>query len=156
MNTALELVSYFFPHISVSADPQFQGKGPLALPACEVKTTVERDDGRNLYQVAVEILSDAEPDKQPYSFHLVGIGIFRVDPSWPDPGKLLKVNGSSIIYSAAREFLITVTSRGPWGKIILPTISFLPAKEEAKGSTPSMTGKKKAAPKKKTATPTKK
>jgi preprotein translocase subunit SecB len=49
--------------------------------------------------------------------------------NWPDPEKLLRVNGASILYSSAREFLITVTSRGPWAPMILPTISFLPVEE---------------------------
>lgn len=56
---------------------------------------------------------------------LVAVGFFEVNSDWPDPLKLLKINGATILYSAAREFLITITSRGPWGAIPLPATSFL-------------------------------
>jgi len=56
---------------------------------------------------------------------LIAIGFFSVNAEWKDPLKLLEVTGASILYAAAREFLITITSRGPWGAIMLPTTSFL-------------------------------
>lgn len=55
---------------------------------------------------------------------VVAVGIFEVI-EWPDPDKLLIINGSSILYSAAREFLINISNRGPWGGITLPVYSFL-------------------------------
>ena len=43
---------------------------------------------------------------------------------------LPEATGTSILYSAAREYLITVTSRGPWPALVLPTVSFMPPKEK--------------------------
>ena len=34
------------------------------------------------------------------------------------------MNGSSILYSSAREYLLLITSRAPWGQLKLPTMSF--------------------------------
>jgi len=52
-------------------------------------------------------------------------------------GKLLRINGSSILYSSAREFLITVTSRMPYGALILPTVSFNSYKKKDMDEKPS-------------------
>ena len=128
MNSPLALDTYFFPVVSVHADPQYQQETDLGRPEYSTKVVVEHDPDNSRYQVVLEILSEAENEekRQAYRIHLVAIGFFRVDPSWPnDPIKLLHINGASILYSAAREFLITITARGPWGQIILPSISFI-------------------------------
>ena len=122
----LELKRYFFPLIHVAADPQYEpGRGEDKVNF-DVKTSVTREENNDIYQVAVEIIAEPEDEDHriPYSIHLIGVGLFAVSENWDDPEKLLKINGASMIYSAAREFLITVTSRGPWPPVILPTISF--------------------------------
>ena len=48
--------------------------------------------------------------------------------------KCLAVTGARIRYSSAREMLAYVSSRGPWGTCILPTISFMPEIREPLGS----------------------
>ena len=128
MNSPLSLDTYFFPVVSVHADPQFQQDTDLVEPYYLTKVGVEHEPDNNRYQVVLEIISEPESDekRQAYSIHLVAIGFFRVDPSWPnDPIKILRINGASILYGAAREFLITITARGPWGQIILPSVSFM-------------------------------
>lgn len=132
MDSPLEIKSYFFPHVVVTADPLYVEAENNTSPHYDIKVAVDRDDERDNYQVAVEIVSEPESEdkRQAYSVHLVGIGIFTVHPDWPDPEKLLRINGASIIYSAAREFLITITSRGPWESVHLPTFSFLKSYKE--------------------------
>jgi hypothetical protein len=34
------------------------------------------------------------------------------------------MNGSSILYSSARQYLLLITSRAPWGQLKLPTMTF--------------------------------
>jgi preprotein translocase subunit SecB len=128
MGSPLQLKSYFFPHVLVTADPSFTPNDDKSIHVdYKVKTGLERDEEHNLYQVAVEIVATPDENaKIPYSIHLVGVGLFTVDEKFPEPEKLLKITGASIIYSAAREFLITITSRGPWPAVILPMVSFLP------------------------------
>lgn len=132
MNAPLELKKYFFSHVQVSADPQYEPSEEEITPEFNVRVTVNRDDDHDIYQVTLEITAEPEDEniRIPYAIHLVTVGLFSVDDGWPDHEKLLKVNGASILYSAAREFIITITSRGPWPAVILPTISFLPRKED--------------------------
>ena len=58
------------------------------------------------------------------------MGIFEISPEWPKEKvmDLLKITGASILYSAAREFLLITTSRLPWKPVMLPTISFAQVK----------------------------
>ena len=139
----LELKKYFFPFVQVSADAEYESTGQEISPHFEVRTTVEHNEENNIYQVVLEITAEPEDEnsKIPYSIHLITVGLFAVDENFPDREKLLKVTGASILYSAAREFIITITSRGPWPQVIIPTISFLP--QEKVKSSPSASGKKK-------------
>lgn len=131
MNPPLIVKEYFFPYVQVSADPEHSGEEETPSMDFETKVAVDKDPENDTYQVTLEItaLPEDETKRIPYAIHLIAVGMFAVDPSWPDPEKLLRINGASILYSSAREFLITVTSRGPWRPMILPTISFLPAEE---------------------------
>lgn len=121
----LEIKRYFFPLVHVAADPQYELGTGMDKVNFDVRTSVTKDEN-DLYQVAVEIIAEPEDEKHriPYSIHLIGVGLFTVSEKWKEPEKILKINGASMIYSAAREFLITVTARGPWPPVILPTISF--------------------------------
>lgn len=123
----LELKKYFFPFVQVAADAEYEPSAKKISPHFEVRTTVEHDEENGIYQVALEIFAEPEDEKSkiPYSIHLITVGLFTVDENFPDREKLLKVTGASLLYSAAREFIITVTSRGPWPQVIIPTISFL-------------------------------
>lgn len=127
MNPPLIVKEYFFPFVQVSADPDITSE-ESAVMDFETKVAVDKDPDNNTYQVTLEItaMPEDETKRIPYAIHLIVVGMFSVDEKWPDPEKLLKVNGASILYSAAREFIITVTSRGPWPPTTLPTISFLP------------------------------
>ncbi|MBU4260620.1 MAG: protein-export chaperone SecB [Proteobacteria bacterium] len=127
MNTPLRLENYFFPHISVTADPEYVGAETDEVTFPLVQSELQETDKPNNFQLAINIF--VEPKNQekpiPYIIHLVAIGMFSVADNWPDKEKLLKINGASILYAAAREFLITITSRGPWPCYTLPTYSFL-------------------------------
>jgi preprotein translocase subunit SecB len=73
----------------------------------------------------------------PYSGTLKIAGFFSVDPSVPKEKMetLLMVNGLSMLYSSAREHVLSVTSRGPWGPFYLPTVSFNPNADSIEGKT---------------------
>ncbi len=123
----LELKKYFFPFVQVAADAEYEPSSQKVSPHFEVRTTVKHDEENGIYQVALEIIAEPEDEDSriPYSIRLITVGLFTVDENFPDREKLLKVTGASLLYSAAREFIITVTSRGPWPQVILPTRSFL-------------------------------
>lgn len=159
--TPLVVESYFFPHVNVTADPQYKPTGQAEkTPHFDIKVSAEDSPQNGIRQVVVEIYSAAEneDEHQAYTVDLVCIGLFKVAPDYPEPEKLLRISGAAMLYSAAREFLLTITSRGPWGALTLPMASFIPRQQEsendpdsskeavAKNSTPAS---KRIKPKKK-------
>jgi preprotein translocase subunit SecB len=110
-----------------------QESNSLAGIDLQTKVAVNTDDDdKSRYQVSLEItaLPEDEDKVVPYSVHLIAVGLFTVDENWDDPEKLMRVTGASILYSAAREFIITITSRGPWPPMILPSISFMSSQDK--------------------------
>jgi len=126
----LQLKSYFFTDISIKVNPDFNSNidnpdlGELGLNVSV--TSSEQEE--NLFQVDLEIRIEPKEDKNifPYQIKLVTVGIFEISPKWPKEKvmDLLKITGASILYSAAREFLLIITSRLPWKPVMLPTVSF--------------------------------
>jgi preprotein translocase subunit SecB len=89
----------------------------------------------NKYQVMLELSSLRAPDGTgtlPYEVTFQVVGQFSVlDPSYNDKEKLVRINGTSILYSAAREMVLLVTGRGPWGPYQLPTVNFQTLSQQA-------------------------
>ena len=74
----------------------------------------------------------------PYHFKIKLVGLFRCHYGQADVDAeaFVRTNGSSILYGIARETLRSITSVGPWGDMLLPTVSFyapeaLPEKAES-------------------------
>jgi len=80
------------------------------------------------FVAVVQIDSDNAPEKiVPYDFRVVLVGYFRLNVDEPveylkKVEMQIKINATSILYSAAREFVAGVTGRGPFPAIILPSI----------------------------------
>ena len=76
----------------------------------------------------VEIQSQTAPEiKIPYDFRVVIVGYFRLHPELPPEDteramEALKTTAASVLYSSARELIASVTGRGPFPAIILPTV----------------------------------
>lgn len=145
---------YFFPYVEIAADPEYNPENTNdTADSFETKVSIDNSPENNLYQVMLDIslFPENEEKKNPYSIHLVAVGLFTVEDNYQDKENLLKITGASILYSAAREYIITLTSRGPWPPLFLPTISFLPPqKQDDAGSSlaPKKQGVKKNVPKK--------
>lgn len=96
--------------------------------AVEVKTEKIND---NLREWRIEVLIENQEGVSsdfPYSFRIVLVGFFHVSDEWPDNRveNLAKVNGTSLLFSAAREILVTVTSRTGFPSTVLPVVMFTP------------------------------
>ncbi|PYP85610.1 MAG: hypothetical protein DMF61_15870 [Blastocatellia bacterium AA13] len=88
-------------------------------------------DARDPYKWRCEVtVRTKQPSrsKPPYSFVVTYVGFFEVDPRYPleKVALLAKTNGPAVLYSAARETIITLASRSPYPISILPLVTFLP------------------------------
>lgn len=127
-STPLQLEAYFFPRFFYEANEQYAGPGASPLPlqiGFHLKLFRHETDSHR-YQLNLTVEGSKEPTApQPYDFEIQVVGLFSVDPECrhDDIPGIVKVNGGSMLYTAAREFLLMVTGRGPWGGISLPTMN---------------------------------
>jgi len=127
----LQLEESYFDVVSVEAAPEY-------VPDAEAKPRrhgVEMqlglatvDDSPGVWRVSLDIRDKVIDDEASrYRFRLRVIGFFRWSTErQPEDqvAQIVAVNGASILYSSAREYLLMITSRAPWGQLSLPTMSF--------------------------------
>lgn len=92
-----------------------------------------------IYLVSLQVLIDNkteadEPDRKfsPYRIDIEAAGIVQLAKGAEkigSPHDLVTVNGASLLWSAVREQLLTLTSRMPAGPVMLPTVHFHDLKE---------------------------
>ncbi|MBW1953999.1 MAG: protein-export chaperone SecB [Deltaproteobacteria bacterium] len=147
----LRLEAHFFTAVVVEPNQRFQPE--LEADAedgihAEVHLAQHKDNPRK-WSVALEVTSEVPDKNLPYKINLECMGFFEVAPEVEEKQApmLVRTNGASILYSSAREFLLLITGRGPWGPFYLPTKNFLkPFRAEEEKAPPTRT--RKPAPKK--------
>ncbi len=128
----LQLDSYFLKKVHFEVSDAYDPKKPPNVRLSDIEvdtgaTPVAAD--RREWRVDVVVRETPSPGvNTPYSFHLHLIGQFRVHPKYPDEKveTLVWVNAVSVLYSTAREVLRSLLSQGPFGTMLLPTVSFPP------------------------------
>lgn len=147
----LRLEWYFIKELHVVWQPEFDASESVALAVSDLSVEVlpsqnEQDPLKWAFEVSVA-LADKTGKRFPYTFQVTLVGFFELAKAYsdrnPDSAELLaRVNGPAVLYSAAREHITTVTSRGPCPEIILPTVTFLPVGEEEKGASELLESKR--------------
>jgi len=97
---------------NVNVDSSQQGEDPR-LWRCELAIQSREEENQNL----------------PYRFRISFVGFFRVSKEWPEERVELvaRANGPALLYSSAREMLVTLTGRGSFPTLVLPSVTFIPA-----------------------------
>ncbi|HXQ39326.1 MAG TPA: hypothetical protein VN843_35325 [Anaerolineales bacterium] len=130
---------YFIKELHVSWQSDFEGSKttPLSVSDLSVEIFPSQNDEEPLNWLfeLVVTLDDKTGKRFPYTFQIALVGFFEISKTYaegnPSRAELLaKVNGPAVLYSAAREHITTVTSRGPHPEIILPTVTFVPIDEK--------------------------
>lgn len=155
--SSLQLEGYFLKEVSFFLNEEITEK-PTELKKSEnlgVEVSVVTDClEENERRWRCELTLDLKPDKEAssaYTFHLVLVGFFFVAKDYPDDKVelLAKTNCPAVLYSTAREMLVTVVRRSPFAPVLIPSVTFLEiVKEQPKNN--------KIAPKKKRTVNTKK
>lgn len=127
----LQLEESFFDTVSVEVVPEYvpDGEGRPQQHGVEVRLNLATlDDNPGVWRVTLDLTDkDVEAETPRYHFRLRIVGFFRwVGGERPgqEVAQIVAANGASILYSSAREYLLMLTSRTPWGQINLPTMSF--------------------------------
>jgi preprotein translocase subunit SecB len=140
----LRLEWYFIKELHVTWQSEFDisQARPLSVSDLSVEVLPSPNDEEPLrwgFELVIT-LDDKTGKLFPYTFQIAMVGFFEVTKAYAErnPSRvemLATVNGPAVLYSAAREHITTVTSRGPHPEVILPTVTFLPVEE--KSETPS-------------------
>lgn len=130
----LQLESYSFTDLELHANSEY-AETEHAPPtyALTVEPVVAQDEQDGGWSVVLSI--QTEPEKGttgPYRAQVSMVGRFRVSEDYPKERarNLVQITGSSILYSAAREMLLLLSCRTVWGPMQLPTVSFMPPRNE--------------------------
>ncbi|UJX40397.1 protein-export chaperone SecB [Desulfovibrio sp. JY] len=130
----LRLISHFYTEFRYKANPETSPEKLENGEAYEMDTVTLRggvgDVSEDLlkFQVTLQISSPYPEKEKAWDFYLEVVGIFEIAAAYPkDKWESLKTNfAPSMLYGAAREYLCTVTSRGPYAPVYLPTIHIPP------------------------------
>jgi len=131
----LQLVRYLIPEISVSANSSFDPQKPIeartdqfSVQVVVTQQEVHEEFKGHSWSIEMTITQKImEGQNSPYTFRLSLVGLFFCKDGLPpkaEEERFVRVNGSSILYGAAREMMRSVTALGPWGALLLPTASF--------------------------------
>ena len=127
----LQLEKYFCTEVTLKANPNFKPEdfkdGKIDFTGkSNVKVGTSKNNPHE-FQVILNVKIEPMDERPlPYDASLELVGFFNVDSavSAETASGLARVTGASILYSSAREFLLTLMSRGPWEPLMLPTMSF--------------------------------
>ena len=139
----LKCLSYFITELVLTANPNHNPANQVSLDFADLmitSTTEELRDNnpksRN-WRVALKIVQNISDEKKncPYNFAVSLLGTFVVHPEYPENKveQLAKINGSSILYSSARQMLWDVMGNGPFRPLMFPTISFVDDPDDSHG-----------------------
>lgn len=129
----LQLEAYFLKELSFSIADRLE-TAPTRSPKSDnigIKVGIDaspRDDDPLKWRCELTVESAEEPESNPpYSFRITFVGFFRVAKGYPAERVELmaRTNAPALLYSAAREALVPITSRGPYPAVVLPSVTFL-------------------------------
>ena len=127
----LQLEESYFDVVSLEADPKYlpDTEARPRRHGVEMKLGLATlDDSPGVWRVSLDIRhKDFDEEAPRYHFRLRIIGFFRwcsAEQLEDAVAHIVAVSGASILYSAAREYLLLITSRAPWRQLSLPTMSF--------------------------------
>lgn len=144
LSSPLELSFHYIKELCFSVTENYIDKNlsnvQVGSPQIAVEVKTEKiDDSLRDWRIEVLIETEKETASEfPYSFRTVLVGFFHVGEGWPDNRveTLTKINGTSLLFSAAREALVTMTSRTGFPATVLPVVMFTPLAQQAQESHP--------------------
>lgn len=142
----LQLEGYFLTDLSFQADPTHDPAKPIQFHENDLVVEagiVNVPNEERRWQVTLTIrLQPRRESNSPYTLTLTLVGFVWAAPQLPPDclDSLVRTNGPSMLYGAAREMVRDLTARGPFPPLSLPSVSFLskpPASKQPKPGEPA-------------------
>jgi preprotein translocase subunit SecB len=147
----IQLIMHFFTNVHIDANTidiadfnVIQKREPIEYDInSEISARKMVQDNKGLFQATEEdtglfqitlkiVISEKENSSSAYKVSITTVGLVKVNPNVPVEKHLghAIIYGASLLYGAVREYLYTLTLRGPLPPIYLPTTSFIPQENE--------------------------
>lgn len=134
----LQMLNHFFVMTSVIADQSAMKDSNEGKPF-GYKFDLDVKHSRNPekpgeHQVQLTVKTSEHPGHaKGYDVVVAVVGFFQAVEGYPEDkiDEMISVLGPTLLYGAIREYLYTVTLRGPFPPIYLPTTSFIPSVPES-------------------------
>lgn len=123
-SSQLQIDNYIFKKICLEAcDAE---KAENWKVECDVQVLRHKDLPHKWF-VELQVKFRSDKEKSPYVGDFKLAGLFKVAETLSDEVEtnLVNVNGPSILYSAVRELVLHLTSRGPHPCVLLPSVTFI-------------------------------
>ena len=129
----LQLEGYFLKGLRFSLNDRLESmpSRSTAYDNIGIKVNAEattRDNDPLKWRCELTVESNEDPKlNRPYTFCITFVGFFHVVKGYPSERVelLARTNAPALLFSAAREALVLLTSRGPYPAIVLPSVTFL-------------------------------
>ena len=129
----LQLEGYFLKEVSFKVNEEISEK-PTELKKSdnldiEVAVLVTPTDEERLHwrcELTLELKPKENADSV-YNLFIVLVGFFFISGKYPKEGieLLAKTNCPALLYSTAREMVVTVVRRSPFTPVLIPSVTFL-------------------------------
>jgi len=137
-HSPLRLEQYYIRELGYAIKDSFvdQQSNDLSPTAPDISAAVScspLSDQVRRWRIELTITSDDVVSiEAPYSIRTALVGLFSVDENYPAErlDALVTINGPSLLYSAAREALLMITSRSGYPAMMLPSVLFIPPQPE--------------------------
>jgi len=130
----LALEHHFFPHISISANPDYVATGkPLPTGVVSAKLNVsEADKTKNRFMAELHVSTQAAPEHGlPYSLDILCVCYATIKGELPEGVEARAVIadvGNQVLFPAVRELVLSLTARQPWGQFSIGVAVFGPGR----------------------------
>jgi preprotein translocase subunit SecB len=127
----IQMDQYFLSSFNYSVNPDFDPEKNVHIRFADISESHEiqplNDETLKEWQVDLKVGFGPSGDSNaPYSFtsHIVGIFVVIDDLSKEGIPAFVNANATSVLYSTLREIVHTITSKGPYFPLLLPTPCF--------------------------------
>ena len=126
----IHVTEYFVTEASFSANRKFDPKQDVMLQSDDFQLGVEAQaspDNKRRWQIVMRLQHQPPAEANvPYRFTVEVVGFFVVLERYPEErvDRLVRTNGSSMLYGILREMVRDLTARGPYAQVMLPTTNF--------------------------------
>jgi preprotein translocase subunit SecB len=136
------LNNYFITELSITARESFDSEKEInaKMEEFNVQEEVQKIENKDLdgsfWQVVLTVSQQPAAESNfPYEFRIVIVGLFELfakELSEDKQEKIIRINGSSMLYGSVREIIKANTGRGPYESVVVPTVSFYEPNGESK------------------------